>query len=247
MYTYPTTYKNKPLKDQWKTLQKAFSELKDKKQPTTNYSAGEGAFIIPHYRIFGSYNEAVLQVMAALKESRTTYDWRGGNWGPEYLRQLPIKESFWNTQGDIIILGAQFGQKHAGKSVQQAREALQPHELPLGLYECLIILLTHPERLQSYDDLGIDCPGDEYSYNADGAFSGAPFLCFSGGGVDFDAGGLSAVRGDFGSASAFLPQALENRTLNPLAATLDTLDENSAISFLKEKGYKITKLIEQEF
>lgn len=68
------------------------------------------------------------------------------------------------------------------------------------------MLLTHPERLVSYDDLWIDCAGDEYAPVAVGGFSGAPFFSFVGGEVEFAADWFDDARSDYGSASGFLPQ-----------------------------------------
>lgn len=238
-YTYPKTYKNKPLNEQWKILQKLFPELKKQKQPTTNYAAAEGLFIIPHYKLFGTYNEAVLKCIEIIKTTHDCYDWRNGNWSADYLKQLPIKEHFWDTQDNVIALGVQFGQKHAGESVETVRAGLETNELPLGMYEVLIMLLTHPERLQSYDDLWIDCPGDEYSYNAAGVFSGSPVFRFDAL-LRFGADDLSYARGGYGSASGFVPQKLEYRTLDA-SRSLEPLDDITAINYLKGRGFKISR------
>lgn len=191
IYTYPKTYKNKLVSKQLEILKKAFPEVKKWKGSidVDESIMTEGIFIIPNPKLFGTYNQAVLAVIEALKKSRSAYDYRDGKWTAQYLKQLPLKEQFWSTQEDIIVLGAQFGQKHAGTSVQDVRNSLELKELPLGIYEVGIMLLTHPERLQDFNDLFIDCPGDEYSYSGDGVFSRAPIFCFNGG-LEFGAGGL---------------------------------------------------------
>ena len=68
------------------------------------------------------------------------------------------------------------------------------------------MLLTHPARLVSYNDLGIDIPGDEFDYGADGSFDYAPFLYFYDGEVRFGAGGVARASGYYGSASVSVPQ-----------------------------------------
>ena len=67
------------------------------------------------------------------------------------------------------------------------------------------MLLTHPERLQNYGDLGIDASGDEYSWYADGVFLFAPTFYFDDGKVKFHAHWYTDARKDYGSASGFLP------------------------------------------
>jgi hypothetical protein len=59
-----------------------------------------------------------------------------------------------------------------------------------------------PERLQHYDDLRIDCAGDEYDYpDADGRFRDASFFDF-GGEVGFGACWFDGAFERCGSASA---------------------------------------------
>lgn len=253
-YTYPKNYKNKPVTEQLKTLKTLFSEVKNAKGEidlATELEAG-GQFIIPNPKLFGTYNEAVKKVLEALKSSRACYDWKEGKWGIEYLKQLPVKEQFWSKQEDMIVIGAQFGQQHAGHSVDKVRDNLKSNELPFGIYEVGIMLLTHPERLQSYNDLWIDCPGDEYSFSGDGVFSRAPFFGFYGDGLEFGTYGVSYAYGCYGSASGFGPQPLENRTLDtscPLETsateTLDDVAEHEAINLSPSKDLEVIGNIHQ--
>lgn len=244
-YTYPKNYKVRSVSNQFKTLKKHFPSMPSVDMGKKSVKGvGEGTFLIPHWKLLGStYTEAVEKVMNAIKSSRSWYDYRNGNWGPKYLKQLPLKETFWNRQKEeIIFLSAQFGQKHAGESVETVHKGLESTELPFGLYECLIMLLTHPERLQSYDDLWIDCPGDEYSWGGDGVFSGAPGLNCHDGRVDFGAKDVSSADGYYGSASGFVPQALDARTVDALESS-GSFTLERAISAVKEAGYKVIKEI----
>lgn len=239
IYTYPKNYKVQSNKQQLAILAKHFPLLPDLNLDQETSTQGEGQFLIPHFKLIApTYNNAVLKVMEAIKSTRQTYDYRSGNWTKTYLRQLPIKENWYkNQKEEIIILSAQFGQKHTGKSVAAVHQGLAVDELPLGIYECLIMLLTHPERLQDYNDLWIDCPGDEYSWDTDGAFSKAPCLYFSDE-VRFDADDVSDVSKRFGSASGFVPQVnFEPGSLAPS----EPLTLAVAINFVKENGYKVIK------
>jgi hypothetical protein len=67
------------------------------------------------------------------------------------------------------------------------------------------MLLTHPERLNHYDDLWIDCAGDEFAPAADGRFWGAPLFHFYDDELKFSAYGVSRADEFYGSVSGFLP------------------------------------------
>lgn len=70
------------------------------------------------------------------------------------------------------------------------------------------MILTNPIRLQHYDDLWIDCAGDEYSPDAGGRFGLTPCFEFLDGEVGFAAVLVSVASAYYGSASGFLPQEL---------------------------------------
>ena len=223
----------KQIKNQWKILTKLLPELKGIECPKEykESSEAEEYFVIPHYKLFGTYNEAVLNLLKVIKKTRPCYDWRSGNWTEKYLKQTQRKVDFWNKQQDVIILGTQLGNKWKGKSVKEVRENYSKNELGLGIYEVLIILLLKPDILEKYEDLFLDCAGDEYSYVADGVFSKSPLFAFYNDLLKFVTRDVSGADGHFGSVSAFLPQTLEN-----------------AIKICKEAGLKVIKIktIEEE-
>ncbi|HQI74664.1 MAG TPA: hypothetical protein PLY37_02270 [Candidatus Pacearchaeota archaeon] len=70
------------------------------------------------------------------------------------------------------------------------------------------MLLTHPEREVQWEQLHVDCAGDEFAPDADGDFSSAPVFDFNVGGVGFGASWFDDADGDYGSASAFLSSDL---------------------------------------
>lgn len=135
-YTYPKNYKVKSVDRQLEILQSLFDfPIGTKADDPIEEIKSEGLFAIPHWKLLGStYNEAVSKVLETIKSSRPAYDWRSGNWSEKYLRQLPVKEAFWNAQKEeIIIISAQFGLVHAGDSVETARTVRgnnTPEELP---------------------------------------------------------------------------------------------------------------------
>jgi hypothetical protein len=180
----------------------------------------EGWFAIPNWiknpTIFGnSYSEALQKVLDTIKTTRNgkLYNWREGQLGSERLRQTARTEKFFRelaeAQGnpDILIVAAQFGIRHRGRSVRRAREVFVVSEFGLGAFAVGIMILTHPERLMNFDDLWIDCAGDEFDDPGSGVrFARAPYFNFSGGKVEF---GTRTVGDAFvfcGSASGVVPQ-----------------------------------------
>ena len=175
----------------------------------------EGPFAIPQpERVAPTYGEAVKTTLVLLNKARNGkfYNYRGDNLGEAYLRQhertIRMLQTLVEQQEnpDILIVPAQFGIRHRGRSVLSAREKFQAREFGLGAFGTGIMILTHPERLQQYDDLWIDCAGDEYASDADGDFSLAPYFNFFDRKLKFDALWVASPHAHYGSASAFLPQ-----------------------------------------
>lgn len=177
----------------------------------------EGWFAIPRWQAFApTYGEAVQKVLDALKQARggKFINYREGQLGPNQLRPstecLEVFQKLGDEQKnfDILVVAAQFGIRHRGRSVRRAREVMldSGNEFGLGAFAVGIMLLTHPERLQHYDDLWIDCAGDEFAPVADGQFSSAPCFYFTGGRVRFGAHDASNASDCSGSASGFSPQ-----------------------------------------
>jgi hypothetical protein len=110
-------------------------------------------------------------------------------------------------KSDLLQVPAQFGIRHRGRSVRRAREIFAVNEFGLGAWEIgCMLLTTHPERLNDYNDLWIDCAGDEFKPSDESEFSRAPVFSFRGGKPMFGAGEVGIANDDYGSASAFLPQ-----------------------------------------
>lgn len=181
----------------------------------------EGWFAIPNWKknpkLFGStYSEAVQTVLNAINKSRNGmfYNYCNGQIDEKHLRQSARSQEFWNKlieergNPDILIIPAQLGIRHRGRSVRRARVIMEDTrgEVGLGSFAVGIMLLTHPERLQNCDDLWIDLAGDEWSPDADGDFSVAPFFSFYDGKVEFDTRSVDDADDYYGSASWFSPQ-----------------------------------------
>ncbi len=181
----------------------------------------EGWFAIPNWKknpkIFGStYSEAVQTILNAIEKAYKGKFWnyRKGEVDEQHLRRSARSQEYWDklieAQGnpDILIIAAQFGIRHRGRSVRRARVIMEdtPGEVGLGSFAVGIMVLMHPERLKNCDDLWIDLAGDEWSPDADGDFSGATFFHFYDGRVRFDARHVGNAYDYYGSASWFFPQ-----------------------------------------
>jgi hypothetical protein len=166
--------------------------------------------------LFGPvYNDGVQKVLDKIRETRNGafYNYRNGQIGPDRLRQSKHSVAFWDrlieAQGnpDIIIVPFQFGLLYRGNSVRRAREKFLASEFGLGCFAIGCLILTHEERLRHFDDLWIDCSGDEYDDpDADGGFSDAPFFLWNGCKLGFGAVWFVDANAYCGSVSAFLPQ-----------------------------------------
>lgn len=176
-------------------------------------SGVEGLFAIPRWdKIAPTYNEAVEKVLELISKICVgKFKNYRGNLGPDRLHQHERTVAMLKKLGDqqkgydILIFPAQFGIRHRGRSVRRAREVFNKNEFGLGAFEVGIMLLTHPERLHHYDDLWIDCAGDEYDVPGDDdRFTRAPLFVFSDL-VEFGAGWIYGANKHFGSASGFIP------------------------------------------
>lgn len=163
-------------------------------------------------KIATTYNEAVEKVLATIASKREFYNHCENQLGQEYLRQHEKTVKGFQKLGDeqkghnIIATPCQLGILHRGKSVRWAREVMKSVEFGLGAFLTGCMLLTHQERLMYYNDLYIDCAGDEYASEANGDFSKAPVFRFNRKRVEFDADWFYHFNDNFGSASVFLSQ-----------------------------------------
>ena len=180
--------------------------------------SAECLFAIPRWEaIAREYAEALKKVLALISKTRRGkfYSWwPEDRLAPDWFRQQERTVMMFNKLGeqqkghDIIIIPAQLGLSHAGRSIPRARSMFRENEFGLGAFTVGIILLTHPERLVNHEDLWADCAGDEVSPEADGDFSDVPVFNFNGkrrnGRAEFDIRWGDEAFEESGSASGFL-------------------------------------------
>lgn len=218
-YGYPTDYKRKGIAAQIKTLQEIFpgigcanQDLVVKIQGGLEIPLGaEGFFAIPHWsKIAKTYEEAVEKVLMLLEQfyHGRLMNNREGRLGVKYLCEDPVKilamKKLQDEQNaDILILPAQFGKRHRGRSFRRAHAVMHGSEFGLGAYEIGIMLLTHAKRLQSHNDLLIHCAGDLYRHDPKGEFVSTPCFGFMCGGLSFSAEPIAEAIDHYGSVTGF--------------------------------------------
>jgi hypothetical protein len=217
-YGYPQGYAVKPVCEQLVELAKHFNGLNtssvlacSKELPALPQGA-EGWFAIPRWeKVAETYNQAVEKVLDLIGKTRTFYNYHKGNLGPKYLRLSERTAVALQMIGekreasDFLLIPAQFGLTHRGRSVRRVRVVYAPNEFGLGSFIAGCMILSHPERLVQWEQLHIDCPGDEYSPGADVRFDFAPIFQFSIGLVMFNSRWVHNAHEDYGSASGFVP------------------------------------------
>ncbi|MBI1984590.1 MAG: hypothetical protein HYS60_00565 [Candidatus Wildermuthbacteria bacterium] len=218
-YDYPKKHKGpKGIEDQIKALAKIFGldpshALEYAKNLPQLPNGAEGWFAIPRWeKVAKTYNEAIERMLKVIASMRKFTNYREGQLGPDRLRQSQRTIEMLNKigetqQGDILIIAGQLGLRHRGRSVRRARVVFQTNEFGFGAFAVGCMLLTHPERLEKYEDLFIDCAGEEYDYPGDAVrFGHAPCFHFRGGRVGFVTGWVGGTGVGYGSSSGFAPQ-----------------------------------------
>ena len=229
-YTYPKEYKGpKPIADQIKAVAAIFDldptqALEYAKNLPALPEGAEGWFAVPSVDAIAAkhfpevtdpadkYCRAVQLVHTKISESRSFYNYRDGQITPAQLRvsartahALDLVAE--KQPGDILIIAAQLGMRHRGRSVRRAREVFVQDEFGLTSLAVGSIVLVHPERLVRWEELDMDCSGDEFDDPDDDVrFSLAPLFCFLDGRVGFGARGSAYALDRYGSASGFVSQ-----------------------------------------
>jgi hypothetical protein len=228
-YRYPEEYKGpKPLNEQINTLVKIFGVSGAdaiayvEKTKFVLPEGAEGWFailspsaiekLVPNATDAADrYCKGVCLVLEKIAASRRFENWREGELTPDRLRihartAAELEEIAKVQKGDILVIPAQLGLRHRGRSTRRACVCFKGGEFGLDPIAGGCIGLTHPERLVRSLELDMDLPGAEFAPGADGGFSGAPRFEFRGDEVRFGTGYVSIAYGYYGSASAFLSQ-----------------------------------------
>ncbi len=218
-YAYPKGYAVKPLIEQINTLSRAFNLDPNPAEAYVYANAysianppegAEGWFaVVRSEALAEEHGQAIEKVLAVIEARRPFHNYRKEQLTPAHVRRSArtaeaMKTFYQGQEGDILILPAQLGMRHRGKSVRLAIETFQRSEFGLDSVSVGSIAITHPERFQRFDELDTDCAGDEYSPGAGGDFSKTLCFDFDFGRLEFDGGRTDFASKDCGAASGFL-------------------------------------------
>ncbi|OGB74342.1 hypothetical protein A2V68_01150 [candidate division Kazan bacterium RBG_13_50_9] len=156
---------------------------------------------------YGPICEKLFELIAA---SRSFHNYRTGQMNEQHIRIMEdvreqLKKLEAETLGDVLVLSFNFGNLYAGFSPRNARfEALNNNQFPLIAAQVACLLLTMPDRLTAWEQLFIDCSGDEWDWDAGGGWTRSVCFGFDGGKLLFDNRYADYANDFFGSAVAFL-------------------------------------------
>ena len=197
-YGYPKGYQRKDVHAQANLLRElipgvGFADEKLAELPLP--SGAEGYFAIPRWQtIAPTYREAVEKVFALLAKQRKGkfHNYCEGQLGEEYLRESEKTAAAFQKLSDeqkgydILVVPAQFGMRHRGRSVRRAREVMNASEFGLGAF-AVGHHAPHASRAGSTTGTVWTSTVPETSSAPDGGgrFGSAPFFYFRGDGVRF--------------------------------------------------------------
>ena len=228
VYGYPKEYKGpKHIADQIKAIAEIFgldpaSAFEYAKKLPALPEGAEGWFAIPSVDALAAkyfpevidpaekYCLALQLVLQKIAESRSFTNWRNGQIDTAHIKvslrtQEMMQKIAEQQKGDILIIAAQLGKRHGGRSVRRAREVFVANEYGLTSVAGGSIVLVHPERLVRWEELDMDMAGDEFSVDGGGQFGHAPSFLFRGR-AKFGSHDVSYPYGRFGSSSGFVSQ-----------------------------------------
>ena len=191
----------------------------------------EKFFAIPNWmknpKVWGStYSGAVQKMLDKIAEVREGkfVNYRKELINEQHLRQSARTKKFFQElfeaqdNPDILIVPAQFGIRHRGRSVRRALEVMAstPGEYGLGAFAVGMMILTHAERLQDYNFLWIDCAGDEMDIPESAVrFGDAPYWYFDAGASGSTRAGLPTPTTAMGLPRASSRRRSDTCTSNP--------------------------------
>ena len=140
-------------------------------------------------------------------------NYRAGELGSDYIRlelrgRVALEAIQAVTEYDAYIAPVSYGKRWAPNTLspRNAREtALLAKELAQGSAQVGCHLIAQPGRLVAYEDLFLDCSGDEYNWDAGGGWSSCPGFYFRDGALRFSADWAEDADEYYGSVVALSP------------------------------------------
>jgi len=185
---YPAEYRIKSIPEQVAIIRKLLPGVGSANEQIAKLPLPVGAdgwfAFLKQEAIGRTYREATEKVLGLLKQTRNGafHNYYDGRIGPRYLRQSEHSIKAWKqiekeqAGHDILIVPAQFGLLYSGHSATEARAKMAQNEFGLGALAAGIMLATHTEREVRFDQMHIDCVGDEFSTIDDNNFTRTLFF-----------------------------------------------------------------------
>lgn len=139
------------------------------------------------------------------------HNYRAGQFGPEAFRRYE-DSLLWEAKiaeqqpGDLWVVGGQFGAFTIRECVNRVRHPV-PRMAPqwnFGARDILCMMITHPYRFATGNQVQVHCPGDDMCIAGD-EFYRAPCFYYERQKLRFDTRPKAASYSDFGSPTGFVP------------------------------------------
>ncbi len=187
-------FKYRSLLEQKNVLEKYFGPLGkiDSVYPGKKYPDQSNLYLIPNIELAGDNFEVamdnVLRIIAKESGRPVTNSFISRRMkinelvhSKNFLSKIDTLKKSQNGENSLVI-PAQLGIRHKGRSGRRADECMTQHEFGLDPYQLGIILITHPERAIEFEDgLAAMCTG---MVSKDGELS--PYFSDLGHGVNFN-------------------------------------------------------------
>jgi hypothetical protein len=214
-YCYPPGFKMRSVQEQVTALQMCFPELGtredniDKLIARPLHTSAEWAAIPRWEKLGKTYQEAVQRVLAVIASKRKF----SNSCNISRLCQKEAAIDAWgelgkSQTGDILIVGTTFGLRHRGRSIRNAEEKMIGNEFGLGVFAVGCMMLTHPKREITRNQLHPECGGDEFPTETDGQIASAPFFSVKNDEMRLDTVKVDNPGDAFGCATGFLQKAV---------------------------------------
>lgn len=218
---YGRTHEIKPLLDQFNALEYFFGvstgralgtgamvfHLKSIQSYLYMRRQAEGLFLIPRWQLIADTYSQALSLIFCIMRNQFPLDIKLNS--SLVVRKQETQDAFEKIGESqkgypYLVIPAQLGKRHGGRSTRSAIDSYTGSEFGLGLYELGCILLTHPNLLDSAKTLFVRCPGDQYESEIE-----VPYYVNVGGGyvrmnVDSNNSNFNCQQ-DTGLATGFIP------------------------------------------
>ena len=108
-------------------------------------------------------------------------------------------------QGDIMIIPAQFGMRYHNTNKYEVMKTMPDNEFFLDAFTVGCMIMTNEHRFMSPDDLGVDCPGDEFDTQGFSDFKYISSYGFFLSAVAFNTCRATTRSPQYGIATGFFP------------------------------------------